>query len=105
MRDLISRALNTAVQRGARYCDIRITESRNQSIVVKDGLVDAIGDFESVGVGVRVLVGNAWGFAASAEVTAEEIDRVAALAVEIAKASALVPTNPVELGPPVKSTG
>src|SRR4029453_10195296 len=95
----------TAQSRGARYADVRIIESRTQTAGVKDGNVDSLGDFESVGFGVRVLVGNAWGFASSADVTREEVDRVTALAVEIARASALVPGKPVDLGPPVKSTG
>src|SRR5262245_61841481 len=105
MNEFTSRALNTALQRGARYCDIRIVESRNQSVAVKDSRVEAIGDFESIGFGIRVLVGNAWGFASSAEVSSSEVDRVAALAVDIAKASALVPGERVELGPPVTSRG
>jgi len=105
MKDLLNRALNTAALRGARYSDVRIVESREQSLIVKDGRVEAIGDFESIGFGVRVLVGNAWGFASSAELSAPEVDRVAALAVEIAQASALVGGEPVELGPPVTSTG
>jgi TldD protein len=105
MKDLLDRALNTAAMRGARYCDVRTVESREQSIIVKDGKVESIGDFESAGFGIRVLVGNAWGFASSAEVSAEEVDRVAALAVDIAKASAMVGGEPIELGPPVTSTG
>src|SRR5262245_14618617 len=105
MKDLLKRALDTAALRGARYCDARTVESREQSITVKDGRVEAIGDFESAGFGVRVLVGNAWGFASSADTSAEEVDRVAALAVEIAKASAIVGGEPVELGPPVTSAG
>src|SRR5262249_31626836 len=80
-------------------------ESRNQSVTVKDGRVDALGDFESIGFGVRVLVGDSWGFASSAEVTPAEIDRVAALAVDIARASARVPGARVALGSPVRSTG
>src|SRR5262249_28567250 len=105
MKDLLDRALNTAATRGARYCDVRTVESREQSIIVKNGKVESIGDFESAGFGVRVLVGHAWGFASSAEVSAEEVDRVAARAVEIAKASAIVAGEPIELGPAVTSTG
>jgi TldD protein len=97
--------METAQIRGARYADIRIIESRSQTVGVKDGNVDSLGDFESVGFGVRVLVGNAWGFASSADITKEEIDRVTALAVEIARASAMVPGKPVELGSTVRSTG
>lgn len=105
MKQLAQHAMETAQSRGARYADIRIIESRSQTAGVKDGNVDSLGDFESAGFGVRVLVGNAWGFASSADITREEIDRVTALAVDIARASAMVPGQPVNLGPPVKSQG
>jgi TldD protein len=105
VKQLAQRAMDTAQLKGARYADIRIIESRSQTAGVKDGAVDSLGDFESVGFGVRVLAGNAWGFASSADITAEEVDRVTALAVEIAKASALVPGKTVDLGPPVQSRG
>ena len=105
MKDIVARALNTALNRGARYVDVRVVESRNQAASVKDGKVDSLGDYESVGFGVRVLLDNSWGFASSAEISNSEVDRVAALAVEIAKASARVPGERVDLGPAVTSTG
>jgi len=105
VKQLAQQAMETALLKGARYADIRIIESRTETAGVKDGIVDSLGDLETVGFGVRVLVGDSWGFASSADVTRNEIDRVTALAVEIAKASALVPGNPVDLGPPVTSTG
>jgi len=105
VKELAQQAMETAQRRGARYADVRMIESRTQTAGVKDGKVDSLGDFESVGFGVRVLVGNAWGFASSADVSRDEVDRVTALAVDIAKASALVPGKPVDLGPPVRSTG
>src|SRR3954471_16743255 len=105
VKDLAQRAMDTAKSRGARYADIRLIESRRETASVKDGNVDSLGNFESMGFGVRVLVGNAWGFASSADIAPEEVDRVVAAAIEIAKASALVPGKPVDLGPAVKSTG
>jgi len=105
VKQLALRAMDTATSKGARYADVRLIESRRETAGVKDGKVDALGDFESLGFGIRVLVGDAWGFASSADVTEAEIDRAAALAVEIARASALVPGKPVDLGPPIKSTG
>jgi len=105
MKDFATRAMSTALTLGARYADVRIIVSRNQSIAVKNGKVEGLNDFESIGFGVRVLVGDAWGFASSADITAPEVDRVTALAVETARASAMVPGNPVDLGPPVTSTG
>jgi TldD protein len=105
MKDFATRAMSTASTLGARYADVRIIISRNQSIAVKNGKVEGLNDFESIGFGVRVLVGDAWGFASSAEITAPEVDRVTALAVETAHASAMVPGKPVDLGQPVTSTG
>ena len=92
--------MNLAQVEGARYADIRIVNSRHQMAGVKDGHVDGIGDQDSQGFGVRVLVGDSWGFASSAYLSGVEVDRVTSLAVKIAKASATVPGEPVDLGPP-----
>jgi TldD protein len=105
MKEITSRALNLAQLEGARYADIRIINSRQQMASVKDGHVDGIGDRDSQGFGVRVLVGNSWGFASSAYLSGVEIDRVTKLAVKIARASATVPGEPVDLGPPVSGAG
>ena len=105
MKDLTSRALNLAQLRGARYADIRIVDTREQVVSVKNGNVDAIGDVGSCGFGVRVLFGDSWGFASGATLNAPEVDRVTSLAMEIAMASAVIPGETVDLGPAVASTG
>ena len=46
-----------------------------------------------------------WGFASSHDITSKEVDRVTALAVNIAKASATLSKGTVNLGPPVTSRG
>ena len=66
MKDLTDHALNVARIEGARYADIRILDKREQVASVKNGNVDGIGDHDSQGFGVRVLVDNSWGFASSA---------------------------------------
>jgi TldD protein len=105
MRDFTEHALNVATSGGARYADIRIVDRREQVVSVKNGNVDGIGDQDSQGFGVRVLVGHSWGFASSAYLTSPEIERVASLAVKIAKASAIVPGGSVDLGDAVTGTG
>jgi len=105
MKDFTSHALNVATAQGARYADIRVIDQREQVVSVKNGNVDGIGDQYNQGFGVRVLIGNSWGFAASAYLDKAEIERVTRLAADIAKASARVPGEPVELGPAVKSAG
>jgi len=100
MKDLAMRALETAKLKGATYADIRIVHRVEQRITVKNGAVEALSQEESLGFGVRVIADGAWGFASSSLLTAEEVDRVAALAVEIARASALTKLEDVNLGPP-----
>src|SRR5262249_37260768 len=105
MKDLTDHALNIATLEGARYADIRIIDRREQVVSVKNGNVDGIGDQNSQGFGIRVLFGDSWGFAASAHLNKPEIERVASLAAKIAKASATVSGERVDLGEPVASRG
>lgn len=101
MRDLANIALDTAKVRGASYADIRFVTDKNQNVQVKNGLVESLSLTESSGFGVRVIVNGGWGFSSSNIVTKEEIERVTAQAVAIAKASASVHRQPVRLGDPL----
>ncbi len=106
MDDLLARALETAKLKGAQYADIRVVHTTEQSLSVKNGVMDGLSGGESLGFGVRVLAeGGAWGFASSREFTADEVDKMTDLAVKIARASALVGGEPVNLGPAVTSRG
>jgi len=100
MREYTDRALNTAKVKGAAYADIRIVRRTTQGIAVKNGVVQELELGESHGFGVRVLADGAWGFASSHNLTSDEADRIAALAVTIAKASARANREKVDLGPP-----
>ena len=100
MREYTDRALNTVKTKGAAYADIRIVRRTTQRIAVKNGSVQELELEESHGFGVRVLADGAWGFASSHHLTGEEVDRTAALAVMIAKASARANQAKVDLGPP-----
>jgi TldD protein len=102
---LAAHALETAKLKGAQYADVRVVHAQNEDISVKNGVVENLMTNESLGFGVRVLVDGAWGFAASRDMTPAEVDRVAALAVKIARASALVRGEAAQLGPPVTSQG
>ena len=109
MDELISRALDTARTRGAEYVDVRVVQTQQERYVVRNGAVETLSFDESLGFGVRVLVNGAWGFASSRDMTSQEVDRVAGLAVRIARASGLAPSlganGGVRLGPPVTSRG
>lgn len=88
MSDLARRAIDTATHLGASYADARIVRRRDQSATVKSGRVEGLSNAETEGFGVRVLVDGAWGFASSGRMDGAEADRIAGLAVRIARASA-----------------
>ncbi|MEW6231066.1 MAG: TldD/PmbA family protein [Chloroflexota bacterium] len=104
MREFIERILNTAQVRGANYADVRVVRRQSQSIVVKNGNVEALSIAEDQGFGVRVIAGGAWGFAASSLLAVSEADRVAAQAVQIARASATVKSRDLDIGPGIPVT-
>jgi TldD protein len=97
MNELIDLALDASKRAGAGYADVRITERDEESLTVKNGALEAASSNRSAGFGVRVLVDGAWGFAGSAVLERDEVERVAREAVAIARASALAQREPVEL--------
>ena len=99
MRELTDRALDVARAKGATYADIRIVRRETQSIETKNGVVENLSLADTYGFGVRVIADGAWGFASSSRLEKPEIDRIAALAVAIAKASAISKRGDVNLGP------
>lgn len=103
MRDLIDRALDAAVAAGATYADVRIERLERQVVSVKNGRPDGLIEDESQGFGVRVLVDGAWGFSSSSRLEGRELERIARQAVQIARASALVRSEHVDLGEPIRS--
>jgi TldD protein len=96
-RDLMNRALNTAQVAGAQYADVRVSRNRNQAIATREQRVLALSDNETMGMGVRVLADGAWGFAATRDLTAEEVDRAARAAVSQARANRAAQRRPVRL--------
>jgi len=100
VKELAERALNAAQLQGATYADVRIVHQQTQSILVKNGHVEALSHNYNQGFGVRVVVNGAWGFASSSLLTLDEAVRVATHAAQIARTSSLVKSGDVSLGPP-----
>jgi len=105
-RDLARRALDTARTRGATYADVRFVRRSVEDVLVKNGHLENVDRSDTYGFAVRTIADGAWGFAASPVLTAAEADRVAALAVEVARASALTKREDARLAPvkPVTAT-
>jgi TldD protein len=99
MKHVANWALNIASLRGASYADVRVIAQRSRALSTKNGKVGSASDAESVGMNVRVIADGAWGFAASAELGRGAVEATAARAVEIARASARVKKESVQLAP------
>ena len=84
--NVIAATLDAAKKAGASYADLRIHRRRDEGVRVRDDHVDAINDAERFGLGVRVLVNGAWGFASSPLVAVKEGARLAQVACDLAKA-------------------
>lgn len=98
-RDWAGWALDTATQRGASYADVRVVSERHRAVSTKNGKAGTVADSESLGLGIRVIVDGAWGFAATDRLTRAAIDQTAAHAAAIARASAQVQRRRLELAP------
>jgi TldD protein len=99
MKEIAQLALDTAVSRGAEFSDVRSLESAREDVQVKDGQVAGVDRSETRGLGVRVLVRGAWGYAGTDDLTREGIQACAARAVALGQASASLQRVPVSLAP------
>jgi TldD protein len=99
MKDFAKNALDTASARGATYADVRVVEIRQRYLSTKNAQPSQVRESQSLGLGIRVIADGSWGFAATDDLSRASVDRTAALAVDIARASALCKKNEVTLAP------
>src|ERR1700722_3621696 len=102
MKQLALEALDSAQRPGVTYADVRIIESRDRELGTKNGKPGQVSSDESVGMGIRVLADGCWGFAATDDLTRPGVESAAALAVDIARSSALAKKHDVTLAPESK---
>jgi TldD protein len=92
-------ALADSHRGGASYTDVRFVETEHESIEMVDGIPELVDRQYDFGVGIRVIVDGAWGFASTADLSKKSIRETAKLAAEIARASARLRDKPVKLAP------
>ena len=98
-------AVDAAVAAGARYSDARVVVTRSETIDVKNQTVESVDHGDSIGLGVRALIGSSWGFYAVADLSEASAREAGRRAADIAKASALVAGPHMELADvPVSDT-
>ena len=102
----LAKALEWAAAQHATYADARFVERESETVTMTDGQIEAVDRGADRGVGVRVIRGGAWGFAAS-DRAASEADVVSLFeeALRRADASASVQTRAVTLAPQAAQRG
>ncbi|QWP75230.1 TldD/PmbA family protein [Lysobacter sp. K5869] len=90
-------ALTAARAAGASYCDVRIGRYLRQFVITREDKVQNVVNSESTGIGIRVLVDGAWGFAATNQLGTDGAAKAAQQAAAIARANARVITAKVQL--------
>jgi TldD protein len=106
MEELAALALDEAAGL-ADYADVRAVTEETESVSVQDQRLDGVERTTTRGIGVRVLAGGSWGFAATARLERGAVLETARRAHQIALSSAQVQRTPVRLtsiGPPAVAT-
>ena len=102
MEDLLQSLVDGATAR-CDYADARYVSTVTETIATRDGGVDEVARSDREGVGVRVRVGGAWGFAATRGTDRPAADAALERALAIARAQPAAP--PTDLAPLAPARG
>ncbi len=97
LRELAAAALQRARELGAGHADFRAEQIRSQQVSLSDAHLETLVNGTELGLAVRVVVDGTWGFAAASDLTTAAAVRAAADAVELARLSAAVNSERIEL--------
>ncbi len=97
LQERAKQAVDAAMRAGADYADARVVLEDSESITVRNQEMEGLDRATTEGIGIRVLAGGYWGFAATARMDEARIARTAELAVHVAKAAARLPMEPVRM--------
>ena len=91
-----------AAARRSDYADARHVRLRSESLATRNGTVHEVETSESEGVGVRVRLGGAWGFAATRELARPGVEGALERALGIAAAQPRAAAAPLLPEPPAR---
>ena len=101
MNDLLQNLVDGA-RPHADYTDARHVHTRTESIDTRNGGVDRVGHGEAEGIGIRVRIGGAWGFAATRGTDQAAAEQALRRAVTIARAQPAAPPTDLAPVPPAR---
>ena len=98
-RELALLALDEAQSAGAVYADVRVQRQWFEAVSTRELQITGVNYTDSYGIGIRVLVGGSWGFAATRELTRDAVAQAAREATAVAAANDRIAPQVTELAP------
>ena len=98
MQNLLQSIIDSA-KAHSDYADARHVHKRTEAVETRNGSVDRVANGEEEGIGIRVRIGGAWGFAATRETDQAAAEAALQRAIDIARAQPAAPATdlaPVE---------
>ncbi|NPA76083.1 MAG: TldD/PmbA family protein [Euryarchaeota archaeon] len=95
MEELIELVMDKALEAGAEHCEARYQKTTGTGIPFKNGMTEGVQIANDEGMGIRVLVDGAMGFASTNTLTKESITNALTEALKLAKMSAKVRKNKI----------
>jgi TldD protein len=96
---LADAALSSAEAGGCTNAELRVERSRGQRVRLRDGAPEGTSDDTEFGMGVRVVIDGAMGFAATVDVSPTEAANLVRSAIETARVTARAGGGRIELAP------
>src|SRR3954451_21045731 len=103
--DAATAGVEAGVVARARCGGARVVSTRHESMAARNGDIEDLNQTETVGVGVRALVGSSWGFFGVPDLTDAVARGAGARAAGIAQASSGVPGPAADLVPVQSQVG
>jgi TldD protein len=101
VRELLENLMDAASRR-AEYADARFVSTRVERLSTRNGALDQLDSDESAGIGVRVRVGGAWGFAAAGGTGKADAEAALERALAVAAAQPAAGGAPLAPEPPAR---
>jgi TldD protein len=95
--ELAREAADHALRLGAQYAEARVQRDSGHTYTLKNGAAEPVNVTRKVGIGIRVIVDGALGFASTNSLDREQLRSTTESAVRTAKASKRLVTSPIRL--------
>jgi TldD protein len=103
LRELLQDLMDSAA-RHCDYADVRHVRTRSERVSTRNGALDLLDSAESEGIGVRVRVGGAWGFAGARSLAREDAEAALRRALAVAEAQPSAAAGPLAPEPPASGS-